>query len=483
MSIISQYPYTNMHSINLDYIMKLCRENMGLHLEVSGNQILLKTLDGTLISSITPHYAETAGAADSATYAATAGSATSALTAASASYATNSGHADQADMATDAAHATTADTATSALNATNAASATYAATAGAATNATNAVNADHATLADTTTAAVHADKAIETVSINGDKIRFTTYDGNTIDIESPYSVKAQKDDLGNTIKSFYIANAAIDPLTGKFKFLDAQGNTIVELTPVAVSATEDSYGNTIADFVKNIIVSSNSNYVTVDHGTGASDTLTIHYSETAWKDTNGNIIKNSYVKRMECIVDPNDSKYKLAAYNGDTPEAEIFRIELTCENAAHAVDADHSTTAGSATNATNAGHATTADSATNADHATTADSATSSSGDPIIVEIAFPSTATDLYGMNIGDDDDYTSSMSFSEIMGVNGFASKKPIQFVFIDEDSMIQISIPALRTGAGVTIMLYNMGVGPQYYKVSTGTAPGSINIERIL
>ena len=180
---------------------------------------------------------------------------------------------------------------------------------------------------------------------------------------------------------------------------------------------------------------------------------------------------------MECVVDPIDSKYKLVAYNGDTPEAEIFRIELTCENAAHAVNADFATAAGSATTATTAGSATTAD------YATSAGTAAASDGDPVIVEITYPSTATDLYAMNIGDDDDYTSSMSFSKIMGVNGFASKKPIQFVFIDEDSQIQISIPALRTGPGVTIMLYNMGVGPQYYKVSTGTAPGTINIERLL
>ena len=483
MGLVSQYPETNFQDINLNYVMKLCRQNMGLHLVVSGNQLLLKTLDGTVISSITPHYAETAGQADTATSALNATNATSALTAASASYATNAGHADQADLATDAAHATAADSATTALNATNAASATYAASAGSATNATNAVNADHATTADTTTAAEHADKAIETVSINGDKIRFTTYDGNTIDIESPYSVKALTDDLGNTIKSFYVANAAIDPLTGKFKFLDAQGNTIVELTPVAVSATEDSYGNTIANYIKAIIVTSDSNYVTVDHGDGTSDTLIIHYSETAWKDSNGNVIKNTYIKRLDCVVDPNDSKYKLVAYNGDTPEAEIFRIELTCENAAHAVNADYAIAAGSATNATNAGHATTADSA---DHATTADSATSASssaGDPIIVEIDYPSTATDLYAMSVGADDDYASSMSFSDIMGINGFASKKPIQFVFIDEDNMIQISVPALRTGPGVTFMLYNMGVGPQYYKISTGTAPGTINIERML
>ena len=475
MDIISQYPYTDMHSINLDYIMKLCRENMGLHLEVSGNQILLKTLDGTLISSITPHFAETAGSADSATYANTAGSATSALTAASAAYATKAGSADTADLATEATHATAADSATSALNATNAASATYAATAGAATNATNAVNAEHATLADTTTAALNATNAIQSVTLNGNELRFTTYGGTNIDIECPYSVKALKDDLGNTIKNFYIANVINDQNTGKLKFLDASGNTIVELTPIVNAATEDSYGNTIADFVKDIIVSSNSNYVTVDHGTGTSDTLTIHYSETAWKDTNGNIIKNSYVKRMECVVDPNDSKYKLVAYNGDTPEAEIFRIELTCENAAHAAAADYATAAGSATTATTAGSATTAD------YATSAGTAAASDGDPVIVE--FDYSNSNLYTMNVNDDIDINANMTFGDIMGVSGFQSKKPIQFVFLDSNNMVQISVPALRTGAApIIIMLWIMGVGPQYYGVSQGTGTYGVKFTRL-
>ena len=474
MGIISQYPYTDMHSINLDYIMKLCRENMGLHLEVSGNQILLKTLDGTLISSITPHFAETAGSADSATYANSAGSATSALTAASAAYATKAGSADTADLATEATHATSADSATSALNATNAASATYAATAGAATNATNAVNAEHATLADTTTAALNATNAIQSVTLNGNELRFTTYGGANFDVECPYSVKALKDDLGNTIKNFYIANVINDQNTGKLKFLDASGNTIVELTPIVNAATEDSYGNTIADFVKDIIVSSNSNYVTVDHGTGTSDTLTIHYSETAWKDTNGNIIKNSYVKRMECVVDPNDSKYKLVAYNGDTPEAEIFRIELTCENAAHAVNADHATTAGSATTATTAGSATTAD------YATSSGTAAASSGDPVVVE--FDYSNSDLYNMNVGDDISIDANMTFSDITGVSGIGSKKPVQFVFLDINNEVEISVPALRTGAPITIMLWNMGSGPQYYQVSQGSGTYGIKFKRL-
>ena len=96
MGIINQYPYTDLHSINLDYIIKLCRENMGLHLEISGNSLLLKTEDNTIISSVTIPYATEAGTANSATQA---------------NYATSSGVAATANYATTAGSATTADTA------------------------------------------------------------------------------------------------------------------------------------------------------------------------------------------------------------------------------------------------------------------------------------------------------------------------------------------------------------------------------------
>ena len=82
--LVNNYPTTNFHEINLDYIIKLVRENNGLHLDVSGNQLLLKTLDGTTVSSVTVHYAETAGHADTATSATNATYATTASTASTA---------------------------------------------------------------------------------------------------------------------------------------------------------------------------------------------------------------------------------------------------------------------------------------------------------------------------------------------------------------------------------------------------------------
>ena len=352
--LINKYPYTDFHAVNLDYILKLVRANAGLHLEDSGNQILLKTADNTIVSAITAPYAASAGSANtasSASYASTAGSASSA------GYATNAGTAATATNATNAVnanHAVTADSATSAASATTAATAAEATHAASASEATHAASADYAT---TTGNVEHADNAIETITIQGDKVRFTTYGGTVTDITIPFATKAQKDDLGNIIKSTYIANVVDD--NGTLKFQDATGATITSLIPSVTQAVTDSYGNTIADYVKSVSVESGSDYVTIDHGTGTAETLQIPYSDKAWKDTNGNVIKNTYVKRLEIITDENDGQKKLVAYNGDNPEAELFRFPVEAYRAQIAAEADH---AASADYATEAGHALTADS-------------------------------------------------------------------------------------------------------------------------
>ena len=376
--LINKYPYTDFHAVNLDYILKLVRENAGLHLEESGNQILLKTADNTIVSAITAPYAASAGSANtasSASYASTAGSASSA------GYATNAGTAAAATNATNAVnatHAVTADSATSAASATTAATAAEATHAATASEATHAASADYAT---TTGNVEHADNAIETVSIQGDKVRFTTYDGTSTDITIPFATKAQKDDLGNIIKSTYIADVVDN--NGQLKFNDAEGNTIKALTPSVTQAVTDSYGNTIANYVKSVSVESGSDYVKIDHGTGTAETLKIPYSDKAWKDTNGNVIKNTYVKRLEIITDENDGQKKLVAYNGDNPEAELFRFPV---EAYRAQVADRATSAASADYATEAGTAATAETSTGS-----------------ISSIATPANESDSFTINNGD--------------------------------------------------------------------------------
>ena len=345
-NLVNNYPMTNFHEINLDYIIKLVRENNGLHLDVSGNQLLLKTLDGTTVSSVTVHYAETAGHADTATSATNATYATTASTASSATNATNAGHALTADSATTAGTAQTATTATTAGTATEAVHATTADTALTANTATTATTA---TYAETTGNVEHADKAIESVVLDGNNIKFTTYDGTSSTITVPYSVKASRDSSANYINQTYVADVVDNE--GTLEFKNAQGNTIVSITPSVESASNDSYGNLIADMIKTIAVSSNSNYVTVTHGTGTVDTLTINYSERAYKDTNDNVIKNTYIKSLAMVEDDNTGHYNLVAYNGDNPTAEIFRLELIAYRAQIADDATHASNADYATNA------------------------------------------------------------------------------------------------------------------------------------
>ena len=353
MGIINQYPYTDMHSINLDYVLKLCRENMGLHLEVSGNNILLKTEDGSVISSIVTPYATEAN------HAATATSATSAASA------TNATNAQNAVNATNAAHATTADSATTAATATQAASATtaasaqtadYATTAGSANTAATATRATTADFATTTGSVDHASKAIETVASSGNNLVFTAYDQTTQTVTVPFSTKANRDNAGDIITQKYFANVVDD--NGTLKFSAADGTLKASIPVTSTTATSDSYGNTIGDYVKTITAPNDSNYVTVSHGTGTAETLTVNYSNQAWKDTNGNVIKNTYVKDLDCVEDENDGHYKLVAYNGDNPQAELFRTEIKAYSAqvadlatesTHALSADHATTADSAT--------------------------------------------------------------------------------------------------------------------------------------
>ena len=195
-------------------------------------------------------------------------------------------------------------------------------------HADEADDADHADLADLATLATNATNAIQTVAVDGDLIKFTTYGGTVYSITPNYAVKALKDDLGNTIKGTYYAGVNINSNTGAIEFLDAQGNVLDSIIPMAKKATNDSYNNLIADYIKAISVSDDSDYVTATHGTGTVDTLQINYSNHAWKDTNENVIKNTYYKHCECVIDPNDHHFKIVAYNGDNPSAEIERFEV-----------------------------------------------------------------------------------------------------------------------------------------------------------
>ena len=196
-----------------------------------------------------------------------------------------------------------------------------------ATEASHATNADFATLAE------DANNAIESVAIVGDNIVFTTYDGVSTTVTCPYSVKALKDANSNEITKTYVADVSNNINTGEITFYDAEGTAIVSITPQVEKAKKDTYNNLIADYIKQILVDVNSNYVSVVHGTGTTDSLIINYSTHALDDINDQAIHNTYITLLECVEDVDDGHYKIVAYDGDTPKAELFRFEVTAYSA------------------------------------------------------------------------------------------------------------------------------------------------------
>ncbi|MEE3415468.1 MAG: hypothetical protein VZR53_08875 [Prevotella sp.] len=407
MGIFDQYPYTDFHEMNLDFILKLAKDSMGLHLENSGKKLLLKNANGETVSQVEVAYAKTALLDDEgneiSTYLVDVSSVGTTLAfvngkgeiktvtvpysvkssqdpdgkeiedyvfniqvagdklkvskgdgtivelvipfAVKASQDSNGKAIDTyaAALVVDGNNIRLNDSHGNQLSsitvpfATKAAQdsdgddlKTYARAMQAGTTTVKLLDKSGNTLSEIIVPyAAHAANAIETVSISGNQVIFTTYSGQQTAITVPYSVKSSQDDLGNEIKTTYVANVTQDAQTGELVFQDATGGTVATLEITAAAAIEDDFGNTIADYIKQLIVSQNSDYVQVVHGTGVTDTLVIHYAETAWKDTNGNVIKNFYIGRIAIVEAPaNSGVFYLVCYNGDTPEAELFRIKL-----------------------------------------------------------------------------------------------------------------------------------------------------------
>lgn len=215
-----------------------------------------------------------------------------------------------------------------AVNATNAVNAQNAAEAAHALDADEADHADEADSADYALLSTDATNAIETVQIVGDQVKFTTYGGVETTLTIPFSTKAQKDDVGNVIKTTYVAGVSTNASTGEISFLDALGNVITTIVPQVEIAKKDTYNNLIADYVKSIITDSNSNFVTVTHGTGTVDSILINYATKALNDLNDQAIHNTYISLLTCVEDVDDGHWKIVAWDGDTPKAELFRLEV-----------------------------------------------------------------------------------------------------------------------------------------------------------
>ena len=179
-----------------------------------------------------------------------------------------------------------------------------------------------------------ANNAIESVNVSGDQIILTTFDGQSFAITAPYATKSLKDDLSNTIKNTYFAGVSNDADAGTITFYDATGQILAVIqNGVITHAIYDNYDNALADYIKSIEANVSSDYLAVTHGNGTVDSIKVNYSEHAYMDSNNNVIKNTYVKRLAIVEDQDDGKWKLLAFNGDNPEALLFALEIVAERA------------------------------------------------------------------------------------------------------------------------------------------------------
>ena len=452
-----EYPYTDFHEINLDYILKLARESLGLNLVVEGNKLLLKNNLGETISNVTIHYADTAlndvdgkpiksyifsaGTENNSVIFTKGDGTTTMITVPYATKATNDdtgrnitqyivnvnpsekrlnftrgdgttlsfevpfaqtalGDKNSKDITTYVASISTngdelvitdgngivlsqfkvtyaekakndvdgdaiksyakvlqtgertvkllskegnvlseitVPFATMAMEDTNGRSLLedYGATLDVINNDIALKSFSGKTLSTITvpfaTVSTDATNAIERVDVSGNNIAFTTFGGTRYEITSPYSLKATSDESGNKITKNYVAAVEKDSTTGDFVFKAKDGTEIARLVSESETAKNDTFGNLIANYIKTIVVSDESNYVTVTHGDGTVDTLTINYAQQAWKDTYGNIIGNFYIGFLKCINDENTGDPVVVAYNGEN--AELFRFSVKANSA------------------------------------------------------------------------------------------------------------------------------------------------------
>ena len=180
------------------------------------------------------------------------------------------------------------------------------------------------------TLSTDATNAIERAEIVGDQLVLTTYAGVVTRLTIPYAIRSLNDGDSNEITKTYVHNVVQDPVTGEITFYDAEGTALCALTPRARIAEYDTYNNLIADYIKTLVFDNQSDYLVATHGDGTTDTIVVNYATKAWKDTQGNIIKNTYVAFLANVVD-NEGEWVLVAYNGEG--SEIFRLKVVANKA------------------------------------------------------------------------------------------------------------------------------------------------------
>jgi len=266
--MIHNYPYTDYHELNLDYIMNLALSSLGIHLEVSEQYLKLINAKGEEISKVVINYADTA----------------------------------------------THDEAGNDIMA-------YIISAGVNDNAVVFTKGDGTATSLTIPYAIKADQDVngnaitsyvKNVSVNGDQLTVTFGDGSTASITIPYAVKARDDVNGKSLTSYASIIATVGD---KLVLRDGNNNTIVEITvPYAVKASQDEDGDNIRITYGTALTTGTSTIKLTNKDNVTLSEITVPYAVKALKDNDDNEFLVDYAYRLNT----NGNKITVESHTGRT---------------------------------------------------------------------------------------------------------------------------------------------------------------------
>ena len=285
--IIHRYPYTDYHSMNLDFLMNLACESMGLHLVIDGKYLKLVNQMGQDVSKVVVSFADVALQDKNGND----------ITAYVLSASTNNHNliltkGDGTFTTITIPYSVTAE---------------------------KDVNNNDIT------------SYVRSIDSSNNSVVVTFGDNTTFDFTVPYAVKARDDKNGKDLTT-YVSN--IEAVSNKLVVKDGNGSTLAEITvPYAEKANKDADGDVISNTYGVAIASGITTVILRDKTGVALSEITVPYAEKANKDVNG----NEFISDYGATLGVNGSKIALNAHDGSNLSEITVPFATTSQDATNAI--------------------------------------------------------------------------------------------------------------------------------------------------
>lgn len=287
--MIHDYPYTDFHELNLDYIMMLAHKALGLHLVIDGDFLELHNKAGDVISKVKISYAETA-------------------------------------LKDTAGHNITAYVIDAGLDGRR-----LVLTRG---NGEEVyITIPYAESAEKDINGADLTSYIKNINVSGDSILVTLGNGSTYTFTVPYAVKASKDANEKLITTYV---AELSTANDKLIVRDGEGVVLAELTiPYAIKARDDVDGDAIKETYGHALTTGVTTVMLRDKVGNVLSEITTPYAVKASQDNAGNALLSDYGYQLE----PVGNKIALNAHDGTKLNEVTVPFATVSTDATNAIEA------------------------------------------------------------------------------------------------------------------------------------------------